>query len=71
LDLLGIVLVGSSPKATNIQNTARAHIREAFHSDSIAFQATVRHSEATAQATRERGVLVHELEDVRGHDGLA
>lgn len=63
LDLLGVVLVGVGTSATNVQREARHHIAELFDKDeSIVFQATVRHSEATAQATRERGLLVAELD---------
>lgn len=39
------------------------HISEMFGRDDVTLNATVRHSEATAQATRERGVLVAELDE--------
>ncbi|MDO1481529.1 ParA family protein [Rhodococcus ruber] len=65
LDLLGIVLTGVGTSATKVQQNARAAIAEAFGGSTDAiFDKTVRHSEATAAATRERGLLVHELDDV-------
>jgi len=64
LDLLGVVIVGTGTNSTAIQREAREHIAELFGADhDVAFAATVRHSEATAQATRERGLLVHELDE--------
>jgi chromosome partitioning protein len=64
LDLLGVVLVDTGTSSHVIQREARAHIAELFNSaHEIAFTATVRHSEATAQATRERGLLVQELDE--------
>jgi chromosome partitioning protein len=64
LDLLGVVLVDVGTTATTVQREARQNVTELFGTDeSIVFSATIRHSEATAQATRERGMLVHELED--------
>jgi len=64
LDLLGVVLVDTGTSSHVIQREARAHIAELFNSPhEIAFAATVRHSEATAQATRERGLLVQELDE--------
>lgn len=63
LDLLGVVLVGVGKSATAVQERARKLVAEAFQDDSVLFSGVVRHSEATAQATRERGLLVHELDD--------
>ncbi|TFD84050.1 ParA family protein [Cryobacterium lactosi] len=63
LDLLGVVLVDVGTSAHVVQREAREHIAELFNADhKVVFTATVRHSEATAQATRERGLLVHELD---------
>lgn len=63
LDLLGVVLVDVGTTATAVQREARQNVAELFGADtSIVFDATVRHSEATAQATRERGMLVYELD---------
>lgn len=63
LDLLGVVLVGVGKSATAVQAKARALVAEAFQDDSVMFTSFVRHAEATAHATRERGLLVHELDD--------
>lgn len=64
LDLLGVVLVDTGTNSRVIQREAREHIAGLFNRDEdVAFTATVRHSEATAQATRERGLLVHELDE--------
>jgi chromosome partitioning protein len=64
LDLLGVVLVDVGTSAHAVQRDARQHIAELFNADqSVTFKATVRHSEATAQATRERGLLVYELDE--------
>lgn len=64
LDLLGVVLVGTGTGSRAIKAEARQHIAELFGDDhEIAFTATIRHSEATAQATRERGMLAHELDE--------
>lgn len=64
LDLLGVVLVDTGSSAKVIQREARDQIANLFNSDrSVVFTSTVRHSEATAQATRERGLLVHELDE--------
>jgi cellulose biosynthesis protein BcsQ len=63
LDLLGVVLVGTGTTAHRIQEDARALIAEALGNADVIFTSTVRHSEATAQASREKGVLVHELDE--------
>ena len=66
LELLGVVLVGVGANSTSVQRTAREGIATAFggDADDVVFEKMVRHSEATALAIRERGVLVHELDDV-------
>lgn len=63
LDLLGVVLVGVGSSAHRIRNTARQLISDVLGGDERILTATIRHSEATAQAARERGVLVHELDE--------
>ncbi|GGC17626.1 ParA family protein [Cellulomonas carbonis] len=63
LDLLGVVLFGTGSSAHRIKEEARARIVEALGAEDVVMQATIRHSEATAHAARERGQLVHELED--------
>jgi len=65
IDLLGVVLVGTTTNGTVIQREARQRIEGVGdQATGDVFKATVRHSEATAQAARERGVLVHELDAV-------
>lgn len=64
IGLLGVVLVGVGTSATVVQREARHRIEgEGANSTGDVFTATIRHSEATAQAARERGLLVHELDD--------
>ncbi len=63
LELLGVVLVSTGTSARAVQREAREHIAALFGGGDVVFEATVRHSEATAQATRERGQLVHELDE--------
>lgn len=63
LDLLGVVLMGVGSSAHKVQQTSREMISQTLGTEERVFQATVRHSEATAQATRERGLLVHELDE--------
>lgn len=64
LDLLGVVLTAVGTGAKSVQRTARNEIAALFNSDhDVVFEATVRHSEATAQATRERGLLAQELDE--------
>ena len=62
LDLLGVVLVGVGTTAHKVQETARAKISEELGGTERILKTTIRHSEATAQAARERGLLVHELD---------
>lgn len=64
LDLLGVVLVDVGRGATRIEREARQQISDLFggYAD-ITLTATIRHSEATAQAARERGLLVPELDE--------
>lgn len=64
IDLLGVVLVATGKGATAIQAEARTHVSNLFNSDpDVLFSSTIRHSEAVAQATRERGLLVYELDE--------
>lgn len=63
LDLLGVVLTAVGTGASAVQKAAREEIAALFNSDhDVVFEAVVRHSEATAQATRERALLAHELD---------
>jgi chromosome partitioning protein len=70
IDLLGIVVVDitltrrpTGSTATRVEAAVRKEIVDVFKEESLVFSATVRHSETTAQATRERGLLVHELDE--------
>lgn len=63
LDLLGVVLVDVGSTAHRVKQTARDLISEALGGDERIFTASIRHSEATAQAAREKGLLVHELDE--------
>jgi cellulose biosynthesis protein BcsQ len=64
IGLLGVVLVGVGTTATVVQREARHLIEgEGANATGDVFTAVVRHSEATAQATRERGLLVHEVDE--------
>ncbi|MGI8418005.1 MAG: ParA family protein [Nakamurella sp.] len=63
LDLLGVVLVGVGSSAHKVKQTARQLIAEALAGEERILTASVRHSEATAQAAREKGLLVHELDE--------
>lgn len=63
LDLLGVVLVDVGTSARRVIREAREHVAELFGNDKVVLESTVRHSEATAQAARERGLLVAELDE--------
>ncbi len=63
LDLLGVVLFGTGSSAHRIKGEARDLIVEALGSETAVLRTTIRHSEATAHAARERGLLAHELDD--------
>jgi chromosome partitioning protein len=63
LDLLGVIITATTSTATNVHRTARDAITEVFGTDAVLFNGMVRYAEATAQAARDRGVLVHELEE--------
>lgn len=66
LDLLGIVLFGTSQSAKRIRQEAVEEVNEILgvtDADDIVFQNFISHSEATAKKARDRGLLVHELDD--------
>ena len=63
IDLLGVIIAATSSSAKSVQRTVRDAIIEAFGTDDVLFDNMVRHAESPAQAVRERGVLVHELEE--------
>lgn len=63
LDLLGVVLFGVNRSARRVSETARAAIASDVGDPRVVLASTIRHVEAAAQETRERGLLVHELEE--------
>lgn len=63
LDLLGVVLFGVNRSARRVSDTARTAIAADLGSTEVLFDTAIRHAEATAQETRERGLLAYELEE--------
>lgn len=63
IDLLGVVLFGINRSAHRVVDAARAAIVADLGEGAPVFSATIRHVEAAAQETRDRGLLVHELEE--------
>lgn len=62
IQLLGVLLTGSSTQAKVARATARSAIQELFGGDAPLFTHFIRHAEAPAVNARARGVLLHELE---------
>ena len=63
LDLLGIVLFGVNRSAKRVSESARESIRQDLGSGAPIFETCIRHAEAAAQESRERGLLAFELEE--------
>lgn len=63
LDLLGIVLFGVNRSAKRVSESAREAIRQDLGSGAPIFETSIRHAEAAAQESRERGLLAFELEE--------
>lgn len=63
LDLLGVVLFGVNRSAHRVLDKARAGIASDLGDDTPMMATSIRHVEAAAQETRDRGLLVHELEE--------
>ncbi|WP_108720324.1 ParA family protein [Miniimonas sp. S16] len=63
LDLLGVALFDVEKSATRVEESARRMIAETVGSEDAVFTASIRHSIAVAQQVRQRGVLVHELDE--------
>ncbi len=63
LDLLGIVLFGVNRSARRVSESAREAIRQDLGSGAPIFATSIRHAEAAAQESRERGLLAFELEE--------
>jgi cellulose biosynthesis protein BcsQ len=62
LAVLGVVLFGVNRSATRVESDARAAIATELGDVAPVFRSTIRHVEASAFDVRERGQLVHELE---------
>lgn len=63
LDLLGVVLFGVNRAARRVSEVARAAITEDLGTPGALFTTAIRHAEAAAQETRDRGLLAYELEE--------
>lgn len=63
LDLLGVVLFGVNKGATRVIESARAAVLDDLGEGAPVLATTIRHVEAAAQEARDRGLLVHELEE--------
>ncbi|MFF2053667.1 ParA family protein [Leifsonia sp. NPDC058194] len=66
LDLLGIVLFGTSQSAKRVRKEYVDEVNEVLgvtNADGIVFQSFISHSEATAKQTRNKGLLAHEVDD--------
>lgn len=63
LQLLGVVLFGIGTASKRIARDARAAVARDLGDPGLVFTATIRHAEAAAVAGRDRGQLMHELEE--------
>lgn len=63
LDLLGVLLFGVNRGAHRVVDSARAGVAEDLGDSAPVLSTTIRHVEAAAQEARDRGLLVHELEE--------
>lgn len=68
LGLLGVLLVGSSDRATRIKAEARQRLADSLGGDQPLLNATVRHVEGAAVDARNRGLLAHELEVIAAQE---
>ncbi|MFI0901822.1 ParA family protein [Streptomyces sp. NPDC020983] len=62
LELLGVVLFASGSSSTAIRKDVRRDVEKVLGEGAPMFSAVIRHSEAVSRQARERGLLVHELE---------
>lgn len=62
LELLGVVLFASGSSSTAIRRDVRRDVEKVLGEDAPMFSSVIRHSEAVGRQSRERGLLVHELE---------
>lgn len=63
LDLLGVVLFGVNRSARRVSDSAREAIHRDLGGDAPVLSTAIRHAEAAAQESRERGMLSFELEE--------
>lgn len=66
LDLLGVIIFDSGTSATSVRSAAARDISKRLgvaDAESMIFTGYVRHAEAVARAARDKGLLVHELDD--------
>jgi len=66
LDLLGVIIFDSGASATSVRASAARDITARLgvdNAEDLIFTGYVRHAEAVARASRDRGLLVHELDD--------
>lgn len=63
LELLGVVLFGVGTSAKRIAKDARDSVARDLGDPDLVFDTRIRHAEAAAVAGRDRGLLMHELEE--------
>lgn len=64
LDVLGAVLFGMGTAATVRRRFAMEDVRTVLGDDALVFRRIIRHAEAAADDSREKGKLIHELAEV-------
>lgn len=68
LELLGVVLFGSGSSASAIRREVRQDVETELGQGAPMFESVVRHSEAVSRQSRQRGLLVHELEQAAANN---
>ncbi|MFJ2478324.1 ParA family protein [Streptomyces sp. NPDC087659] len=68
LELLGVVLFASGTSSTAIRRGVADDVERTIGKGTPMFESVVRHSEAVARQSRERGLLVHELEQAAANN---
>lgn len=63
LSLLGVVIFDIEKSATRVEAEAREMVNEILGTDTMLFEASIRHSVSVAQQSRKFGKLVYELEE--------
>lgn len=64
VELLGVLLTGTTQTATRIHERVFTRVREDLGPEAYIFKSRIRYAEAAASDSRERGELAHELEKV-------